>query len=330
MVNEILNTKISFFENVWSGNPKEVILGEVIRSIKDETYRGITSTLRKHLENDEHESYAFLKKKLNAVTFCGVFEDSRTKTSLVKYNHLLVIDVDKLTQHQMRDTQKKLLDDQYVFTYWISPSNQGIKGLIKLNYNFDINITGIDQSHKMGFNQIAEYFEKAYQITLDKSGSDVTRLCFLSWDSNLILKENVVPFVINEASTKSSTERHIKKIGKRDVTNNIRDVLDNPAGKNLRKNRKIIKKIINYLNKKSLSITYDYYDWLRVAFAIADSFTYEVGIKYFLALSRMDLTKFNENENERLLRNCYIENRGYTKFSTIIYLAKEKGFQVKN
>ena len=55
-----------------------------------------------------------------------------------------------------------------------------------------------------------------------------------------------------------------------------------------------------FLTKNEKSITFDYDDWLRVALAIAGSFTYEVGLRYFIELSKMDGIKFNENNCKKI------------------------------
>ena len=89
-----------------------------------------------------------------------------------------------------------------------------------------------------------------------------------------------------------------------------------------------MKNIIKYLDKKSLSITWSYYDWYKVAQSVAETFTFDVGIEYFIQLSRMDEKKFNENECHNLLTNCYINDRSEISFGTIIHLAKEQGFKI--
>ena len=63
--------------------------------------------------------------------------------------------------------------------------------------------------------------------------------------------------------------------------------------------------------------------------AIANSFTYEIGEKYFIKLSSFDKTKFNEVNCKNFLLNCYESRNGTVKFSTIVYFANEKGYITK-
>jgi hypothetical protein len=63
--------------------------------------------------------------------------------------------------------------------------------------------------------------------------------------------------------------------------------------------------------------------------AIANTFTYDIGEKYFLKLSSLDSTKFNEKECKNFLTNCYESRSGSINFSTIVFFANKKGYLTK-
>lgn len=195
-----------------------------------------------------------------------------------------------------------------------------------LKYDFNIDEIGIDESHKIAFNQLVEYFSEKHNIELDTSGSDFTRLCFICQDTQLILKEKVESFTIEYKSTKKSLGKSSKIV----KTINSKDALYNPTGKNNAYHRKTIKNIIKYLTKNSLSITDSYEKWLRVAFAISNSFTFDIGIKYFNELCILDSDKYVEIECKNLLIYCYENTRGEIGFNTIIHMAVETGYDYKN
>ena len=90
-----------------------------------------------------------------------------------------------------------------------------------------------------------------------------------------------------------------------------------------------MKAIIRFLDNRNLSITYSYEDWLKIGLAISNTFTFDVGEKYFLKLSSMDKGKFNEINCKNFLLNCYENKSGAIKFSTIVYLANKKGYKSK-
>ena len=82
------------------------------------------------------------------------------------------------------------------------------------------------------------------------------------------------------------------------------------------------------MKKNGLSITYEYDDWIRVAYAIADAFNPDLGHKYFQALSQQDPTKYDEDKCKKQLDYCYSHSTGQIKLNTIVYLAKKQGFKV--
>lgn len=329
-VKKLLDVTLSYQEHFWS-EIKETSLSIVLKEIQSEKHGQYTNFLREFYFSGDKENYGLHKRKLPVVTFCGTYDKERTKEHLDKYSYLIVLDIDKLGITELERVKEVLLKDQFVFSFWESPSKDGIKGLVHLEYGFDIYDFGIDQSHKIAFKQLRNYFYEEYNVDLDKSGSDITRLCFISHDKELVLKDQIESFNVEKKSDVSFHKRKYNTDPIHNITRtNFKDLLHNPRGKNNQFYRKTIKDITSFLRKNSLSITHSYEEWLRVAFAISNTFTYEIGLKYFLNLCSFDKDKFNETECANLLTNCYENTRGEIKFRTIIYLAVEKGFIYKD
>ena len=71
--------------------------------------------------------------------------------------------------------------------------------MVLLQFNFELNATNIDLGHKNAFQKLAKYFKESYDIEIDVSGSDTTRLCFFSYDPDIVIKENIASFEISES-----------------------------------------------------------------------------------------------------------------------------------
>lgn len=326
---DILNLKVSFQENTWSNiSSSEPSINNVLNAIQSDKYKHQITDLRTNLEIDNTAYYNDNKKRLPAVTFSATFTANRIKANVKNYNNLIVIDIDKLSTQEMVTCYNQLLNDDYVFSFWRSPSNKGYKGLVHLLY---IDIPGdidLETKHKSAFKKLSTYFQEKYAIELDKSGSDISRLCFLSYDKNLVIKEKAISFQITNADINFSPKKvgnHAHKI----KSTGSRDALFNPLGRNNQYNRKLISDIIRYLTNKNLSITYSYTQWCKVAMAIANSFTYDTGLKYFLKLCKLDVSKYNETHCVNFLNNCYETKNGSVTFASIIHLANEKGYKTK-
>ncbi len=327
-ITDIINSNVSYQANTWSDITSEVTIEIILNQIKSNQYKSQIEVLRNKLEKGDLEYYDNYKKQLPAVTFSATFNRKRTKGSLKTYNSLLVIDIDKLDAIKLESTYNFLLKEDYVLAFWRSPSNKGYKGLISINYKIENVEIELDTLHKSAFKKLSKYFFDKYSIELDNSGSDLTRLCFLSYDNNLIQKVIFNNFEIADVDIISCPKSSFRKDSKLIFASN-RDILYNPLGKNNQLDRKIMTNIIRYLNNKKLSITYNYQDWCKVAMAISNAFTFEIGLNYFAKLSSMDIDKYSEVACTNFLINCFETRKGKVTFRSIVYLANQKGYKTK-
>lgn len=323
------NTTVSYQENTWSQISAEITIQETLQIIGSDKLKTIIENLRSQLKKGNQGYYDNNKKKLPAVTFSATFDKKRRKENLKAYNSLLVIDIDKLSGEEMKKTYQVLMKDEYVFSFWRSPSNKGFKGLIFINYDKPLKNKHVDFQHKFAFKTISEYFLSEYQIVLDSSGSDITRLCFLSFDNEIIIKNNYNKFEIQVSDfTEKATVSNTKRKNFRKFSSN-KDALYNSKDRNSPYDRKLMSNIIRYLNNKDCSITSSYENWCKVAMAIANTFTFDVGKNYFIKLSNRDSAKFNETNCINFLSNCYENRKGEVSFASIVYLANKQGFKTK-
>ncbi|NUN10316.1 MAG: PriCT-2 domain-containing protein [Ignavibacteriaceae bacterium] len=326
----ILKKRVSYQKNTWSPISKEMTISEVLQEIHSDSHKTQVDKLRDLLRNDKKDEYNIHKKILPAVTFCATFNGERKKSKIKDYNSLIVLDIDKIDEQELKRIKECLSAEPIVLSFWESPSKNGLKGIVSLSYTFELNTDNIDSVHKAAFQKLACYFKEKHNIVLDNSGSDTTRLCFFSYDPFIIIKEEVVQYEITESDVSSiSVSEETPKTTNLIFASN-RDALYNPHKRNAPGDRHTISAIIRYLKKNKLSITHSYEEWYKVAMAIANSFTYDIGEKYFLYLSSLDTAKYNEVECKNFLVNCYETRSGAIKFKTIVYFATQKGYIIKN
>lgn len=323
--------QISYLSNLRNSSSTVITLQDTFEEIKSDKARLFTLELN-NLYKSGSELYSIKKKNLPVVTFCALFEqNNRKKEGIIKYNQLLVIDIDKLDTKLLESVKDILNNDNFIIANWVSPSGAGLKGIIKLKFNdVQLNNENIDFHHKRAFKKVSTYFLEKYNIEIDKSGSDYTRLCFISCDKNITVKNSYSEFEINHDEYLELVSQSTSKV-KMNVNKNLgakdKFTLHNAIGKNSQSNKREILKIINFLKREKKSITHSYDEWLRVAFAISNTFTFDLGKKYFIELSKLDELKFNELECLTLLQDCYHNSKGTINFNTIIHLAKEKGYK---
>jgi len=150
------------------------------------------------LANTSSEDYSIAKKLLPSTTFAGVFS-SRSIDGLEEYSGMIVIDIDKLSDEQLAEYCTAFKDDQYIHAFFVSPSGKGLKILLKIDSSAE--------QHLAAFLCLEKYFKDTYGISVDKSGKDVSRLCYISYDPDLYLNDESTPFHVDTASVQINTKR---------------------------------------------------------------------------------------------------------------------------
>ena len=330
-----LDTRVSYFPRMTSNAEKDMSLQKVLDMIRSDEFSQRIVKLRRFKQEGNVEQASRIKSNLPAITFCATFEKKRRSDLFVHYNNLLVIDIDELSEETMEHVETCLFEDPYVLAYWKSPSGNGWKGLISLQYPEIAKIIGVVERHRQAFCAVEQYFKSHYGIELDPSGKDITRLCFFSWDTKLVKKEHIVAFEVESVSIKSQWEhkRRDKMVEVKEQVPIARHELVTWAmieGRstmhNNQKERNTIEKIYKFLLRKHLSITSNYLNWNKVAYAIANTFHPVYGRKIFMKLCELDGAAHNAKMSEDLIRDAYLEPDKRTEFSSIIYLAEEIGY----
>ena len=317
-----------FVSWVSSKESKRVIhqtLEEALSLIRNGDQKERISAMRE-LVNEHVDKYNEIKGTLPAHIFSGTFSGGHSLNNLLEYNRLLNIDIDKLVDNKMAIVAAQLRNDPYVFSYWKSPSGKGYKGLVKLDYG-DVMLKDPAYWHKEAFHQLYKYFQDQYDIVLDVKCSDVPRLCFISYDPNLVLKPDAKAFPVQPIEEVKTAKKESMKHRKSYPVYTGVNYRRNEPGRNAAINRKIVARIIRYLEKNKLSITSSYYEWFSVAMAIVTTFNYDVGEKYFLRLCRLDGDKHDESASVSMLRYCYEHSNFEITLGTLLYFAQRKGYK---
>ena len=160
---------------------------EILHEIKTGKYRPGITYLRKSLAENKLEAYEKAKKSLPAFTPSGKFVGGRKMEFLEAYSNFIILDIDKLSQTDLQNAKHKANQSEYTYASFISPSGNGLKILVKVNTT--------KEDHKETFLAIQKHYETLLNHEIDKSGKDITRLCFYSFDDNLYHNEAAKTFV---------------------------------------------------------------------------------------------------------------------------------------
>ncbi|MBL4653434.1 MAG: hypothetical protein JKY53_11340 [Flavobacteriales bacterium] len=144
----------------------------ITKDIQEGKYSKEVEKIRKCVQDGNKKEVDKLKKQLPAFTASGKFEDGRTAEKLVQYSGFIILDLDKLNEQELENAFNIARLAVYTFCCFRSPSGNGLKILVEVDTDAE--------HHVAAYNQVAEYYEQALNLDIDRSGKDIPRLCFYS------------------------------------------------------------------------------------------------------------------------------------------------------
>jgi len=212
--------KITIYETLTDvTNPFHVNLEYVFERIKNGKTRELVEKIRVARNKEERDS---LKKKLPCINFQGEFKERSVK-GLAVFSGLMPLDYDNFPSDEtLENTRSELLKSPYTYALFLSPSGNGLKQIVR------IPLESGKADYKAHFGAAQEHFNSPYW---DVSCSDISRLCFESYDAELYVNTDATLF-----TDKLEPEYH--EIG-----------TENPTFKITSDNR-IIKNLLTWFHKR--------------------------------------------------------------------------------
>ena len=173
LLTEMAWPRVSFYFSPISNTKPyaQINLLQLHKLIKGNRYKPRTERLRAF--TDPQEASKFKQNNFEYVTFGGTFS-KRSDKALIHPSGLLVLDFDHV--NDLPGLRKILLGDPLFITELMfkSPSGKGLKWIISVDLN--------QCTHLDWFTAVASYLDTTLQVTVDRSGKDISRACFLCHD----------------------------------------------------------------------------------------------------------------------------------------------------
>ena len=109
--------------------------------------------------------------------YSGKFS-GRKDEDLQEPSSVMVLDFDHI---DVVGAKRALATDDYVLACWVSPSGDGLKALVKISH---------PRKHRDHFRAMASYMDRQYGLEVDPTGQNESRLCFESYDPDIIINED--------------------------------------------------------------------------------------------------------------------------------------------
>lgn len=165
--------KVTIFKNIKStSSPFYRGIEYVLGRIREGKSRELVDQIRFEVEKEKQNE---LKQQLPSICFSGTFKN-RSISGLKQHSGLICLDFDKFeSEDDLIAARDTLIGDPYVFALFRSPSYSGLKTLVRVPAKADM--------HKSYFDALGNYF--AAIPGFDKATSDVSRVCYESYDPEL-------------------------------------------------------------------------------------------------------------------------------------------------
>jgi hypothetical protein len=170
--------QITIFKTVWDVNtPFNININEVLNEIKNGKFKSVVDQVRNAPDKKTADS---IKRGLPAICFSGTFRPRSVK-GLIQHSGYACLDFDKFSSYdELIDFRKLILESEYTYACFISPSGNGLKVLVKIPP-----CNGAD--HKKYYLALSDSFDIQ---NIDKTTSDVCRVCYYSYDETLFVNED--------------------------------------------------------------------------------------------------------------------------------------------
>ena len=186
----------TIFKNIFSKEPHFITVDKALERIKLGASKALVLDIRLALDKEKANK---LKLNLPSICFSGKFGADRKDEQLVTHSGFIVLDFDDISD--LRDKQTEIIQKDFVYACWVSPSGNGLKALVKI---------ADGKKHREHFQSLQEVFPE-----VDRSGINVSRVCYESFDPDIYVNEKAVVFtkakkiekiVVNEIETIDDSE----------------------------------------------------------------------------------------------------------------------------
>lgn len=258
---------ITIFKNIYNKEPKYITVELALERIKNGRSKLMVEEIRNTLDKEKADT---LKRNLPSVCFSGKFAANRQDVDLIQHSGFIVLDFDNVDE--LRDKQTEIISNKFVYACWVSPSGKGLKALIKI---------ADGKKHREHFQALQEVF-----TDVDRSGINVSRVCYESYDPDVYINENAEVF------------KKVKTIEK---------VLTYERNDN---DQKIYKNILTWLtNKNEAFVTGERNNFIfKLASACCRFGISETTASNFINTDFVSTSEFTRNESERTIKSAYRAN----------------------
>jgi len=160
-------------------------LREFLREVKNGRFRAEVENIRSLIREGKEEEAQQQKKLLTSVTVCALYSGGRRDANLSEYCGIVILDLDDLSPEEVVRLRAVIEADRHTYACFVSPGGLGLKVLVSValeDGSLPVSVEEIKKFHREMYNRVMRYYTALTSATIDVSGKDVGRLCYVSYD----------------------------------------------------------------------------------------------------------------------------------------------------
>jgi hypothetical protein len=180
---KLLETEVAYFTSLHSKVALPRSVGSIVAEIRNGKHASQIAAIRHPVQSEEHRTK--LKRDLPSFMASGTSKGGHSAADFDHHSGLLQIDIDDVGVDKAPNLRDTIGKDEHTLAAFISPSGNGVKALFRIPASKD--------THLAAFEAAADYFRSRYGIKIDPSCKDISRLCFVSDDPDLVVNPECTP-----------------------------------------------------------------------------------------------------------------------------------------
>ena len=202
--NELDEITIGVYKNSMSTKKTDVIkLKDLLLGFQNNNKEQI---LKLREIKDETQQKNFKKNNLYGVTMSGLLGENRTTNCVLKYNNIMCVDVDEednkeiFSKYGIEEIKKRIFNLDFVYCVCLSCRGKGFYFIVPIPDSKYIDVYYTSMFYKL----------KRHGIVIDKHCKDIARIRFVSYDDNILIKQDCEIEVYDEVSEEQIQEKKLE------------------------------------------------------------------------------------------------------------------------
>jgi len=171
--------------SVWS-------IEQVLEQVRTGFYKPYLDSVRCYDKETQREQYDKGKTNLPAFVFGGIFKEKVLNHNIIEVSGIVIVDWDGNDTEKANAVEKKLHEDKHTAFSFRSVNGIGIKA--------GVFVEGIKDTkdYSAAYDALRIYYKRVLEVNIDENNKDIRRLCFVSHDEKVFIKEEFEPFDVSE------------------------------------------------------------------------------------------------------------------------------------